>query len=94
MVKNCTDQNEKLAMYGATHVIAVDGFSRKVVRCITVPVKNPIAIYDLLFSARRHLGLSEGSSWHRIFPHFSGTKSFSKIENKAGPSSLHADNIN
>ena len=47
MVKS--DQNEKLAMYGATHVIAVDGLSRKVVRCITIPIKNPIAIYDLLF---------------------------------------------
>ena len=43
------DQNEKLAMYRVTHVIAVDGFSRKVVRCITIPVKNPIAIYDLMF---------------------------------------------
>ena len=48
MVKKYTDQNEKLAMYGATHIIAVDGFSRKVVRCVTIPVKNPIAIYDLL----------------------------------------------
>ena len=36
-------------MYGVTHVIAVDDFSREVVRCITIPVKNPIAIYDLLF---------------------------------------------
>ena len=43
------DKNEKLAMYGATHVIAVDGFSRKVVRCITTLLKNPIVIYDLLF---------------------------------------------
>ena len=36
-------------MYGATHVIAVDGYSRKIVRCITLPVKNPIAIYEMLF---------------------------------------------
>lgn len=43
------DQNEKLVMYGITHVIAVDGYSRKVVGFITLPVKNSIAIYDLLF---------------------------------------------
>lgn len=42
------DQNEKLAMYGVTHVIAVDGFSRKIVGMITIPVKNPIAIYNAL----------------------------------------------
>ena len=42
------DQNEKLAMYGVTHVIAVDGFSRKIVQMITIPVKNPIAIYNAL----------------------------------------------
>ena len=38
------DQNEKLAMYGVTHVIAVDGFSRKIVVMITIPVKNSIAL--------------------------------------------------
>lgn len=43
------DQNEKLNMYGVTHVLAIDGYSRKIIRCITLPVKNPIAIYDLLF---------------------------------------------
>ena len=39
------DQNEKLAMFGVTHVAAIDGFSRKIVGFITIPVKNPIAIY-------------------------------------------------
>ena len=43
------DQNEKLAMYGVTHVIAVDGFSRKIVGMITLPVKNAVAIYNTLF---------------------------------------------
>ena len=33
-------QNEKLVMYGVTHVQAVDGYSRKIVR------KNPITIYN------------------------------------------------
>jgi len=42
------DQNEKLAMYGVTHVMAVDGFSRKIVGMITIPVKNSVAIYHTL----------------------------------------------
>ena len=51
------DQNEKLAMYGVTHIIAVDGYSRKIAGFISLPVKNSIAIYDLLF---RPLLLTEG----------------------------------
>jgi hypothetical protein len=43
------DQNEKLVMFGVTHVSAIDGFSRKVVGFITLPVKNSKAIYDHLF---------------------------------------------
>ena len=43
------DQNEKCVMFGVTHVVAVDGFSRKIVGFITIPKKNPILIYDLLF---------------------------------------------
>ena len=42
------DQNEKLAMYGVTHVMAVDGFSRKTVGMISIPLKNPITIYHTL----------------------------------------------
>ena len=33
------DQNEKVAMYGVTRIIAVDGYGRKVVDFITLPVK-------------------------------------------------------
>ena len=49
------DQNEKLVMYGIVHVIAVDGYSRKIVGFATMPRKNPITIYrevyrPLLFS--------------------------------------------
>ena len=51
------DQNEKFVMYGMTHVVAVDGYSRKIVGFITFPVKNAIAIYDCLF---RPLLLKEG----------------------------------
>lgn len=43
------DQNEKLVMFGVTHVAAIDGFSRKIVGFITLPIKNPKAIYDHLF---------------------------------------------
>ena len=43
------DQNEKLVMFGVTHVAAIDGYSRKIVGFITLPVKNPKAIYNHLF---------------------------------------------
>lgn len=34
------DQNEKLVMSGVTHVIAVDGYSKKIVANVTMPVKK------------------------------------------------------
>lgn len=37
-------------MYSVTHVIAVDGFSRKIVGMIAIPVNNPIAIYNALMN--------------------------------------------
>ena len=43
------DQNEKLGMYGITHIAAIDGFSKKIVGFITIPVKNNCLIYDTLF---------------------------------------------
>ena len=43
------DQNEKLVMYGIVHVIAVDGYSCKIVGFITIPRKNSTAIYNTLF---------------------------------------------
>ena len=43
------DQNEKLVMYGVTHVCAKDGYSGKVVGFITMPIKNNIEIYAHLF---------------------------------------------
>ena len=56
------DQNEKLNRFGVTHVLAVDGFSRKIVGLITIPQKNAIAIYNALM---RPLLLSEGM-WEQI----------------------------
>ncbi|XP_072573404.1 uncharacterized protein [Paramormyrops kingsleyae] len=43
------DQNEKLAMFGVTHVIAVDGYSSKVVAYATMPVKNNLTIYEEVY---------------------------------------------
>ena len=43
------DQNEKLTMFGVTHVAAVDGFSNMIVGFITMPVKNNVEIYANLY---------------------------------------------
>ena len=43
------DQNEKLIMFGVTHICAVDGYSGKIVGFITMPIKNNIEIYTHLF---------------------------------------------
>ena len=39
------DQNEKLVMFGVTHIIAVNGYSRMTVGHVTVPIKNNLLIY-------------------------------------------------
>ncbi|XP_066930020.1 uncharacterized protein [Clytia hemisphaerica] len=43
------DQNEKLVMYGVTHVAAIDGHSRFVVATSTMPVKNNLTIYREIY---------------------------------------------
>ena len=43
------DQNEKLVMYGCTHVLAIDGHSRFIVANSTMPVKNNLRIYDEVY---------------------------------------------
>ena len=43
------DQNEKLVMFGVTHVAAVDGFSGMIVGFATMPIKNNIEIYCNLY---------------------------------------------
>ena len=35
-------------MYGVTHVVAIDGFSRKIVAMITIPIETPVTIYHTL----------------------------------------------
>ena len=43
------DQNEKLVMFGVTHICAVDGYSGKIVEFVTMPVKNNVEIYAHFF---------------------------------------------
>lgn len=43
------DQNEKLVMYGVTHLAAVDVFSGMIVGFITMPIKNNVEIYSNLY---------------------------------------------
>ncbi|CAL9696616.1 unnamed protein product [Knipowitschia caucasica] len=43
------DQNEKLVMFGVTHVVAVDGYSSKIVAYATMPVKNNLTIYEEVY---------------------------------------------
>ncbi|XP_065826874.1 uncharacterized protein [Oscarella lobularis] len=43
------DQNEKLGMYGVTHVAAIDGYSGKLVQTATMPLKNNQVIYRDVF---------------------------------------------
>ena len=43
------DQNEKLIAFGATHVVARDGYSGMIVGYMSLPVKNNVAIYEEVF---------------------------------------------
>ena len=43
------DQNEKLVMFGVTHVCAVDGYSGKIVAFGSMPIKNNVEIYENIF---------------------------------------------
>ena len=43
------DQNEKLVMFGATHVCAIDGYSKKIVGFAVLPRKNNMLIYKHLY---------------------------------------------
>ena len=43
------DQNEKLVMFGVTHICRVDGFSGKFIGFVTMLIKNSIEIYTNFF---------------------------------------------
>lgn len=44
------DQNEKLVMFGVTHICGVDGFSGKIVGFASMPIKNCVEIYKGFFT--------------------------------------------
>ena len=43
------DQNEKLTAFGLTHVLACDGYSKKIVGASSMPIKNNVTIYDEVY---------------------------------------------
>ena len=43
------DQNEKLVMYGVTHVVAHDGYSGMITGYTTMTIKNNLTIYEKMF---------------------------------------------
>ena len=43
------DQNEKLVMFGVTHICAVDGHSGKIVAFAIMPIKNNLLIYEHIY---------------------------------------------
>ena len=43
------DQNEKLVMYGVTHVVARDGYSGMITAYTTMAIKNNLTIYENMF---------------------------------------------
>ena len=43
------DQNEKLVLFGVTHVCAIDGYSGMIVGFATFPLKNNVLIYEHLY---------------------------------------------
>ena len=43
------DQNEKLVMFGVTHIAAIDGYSSMVVGFVSMLVKNNVEIYKEMF---------------------------------------------
>lgn len=52
------DQNEKLAMYGVTHVLARDGFSGYITAGATMPIKNNLLIYRDVYRYIMHYSVS------------------------------------
>ena len=49
------DQNEKLVMYGVTHVTTINGHSRFVFCGVTMPVKNNQIIYEKVYRYIYHI---------------------------------------
>ena len=58
------DQNEKLKMFGVTHVMAPDGYSGMIVAFFTMSAKNNLIIYDEIY---RHFAMTYGSFYNDIW---------------------------
>ena len=43
------DQNEKLVLFGVTHVCAVDGYSGRIVGYATMAIKNCMIVYEQVY---------------------------------------------
>ncbi|XP_072557125.1 uncharacterized protein [Paramormyrops kingsleyae] len=56
------DQNEKMVMFGVTHVLAVDGFSSKIVAEATMPVKNNLVIYEDIY----RVAVANNGMWDQV----------------------------
>lgn len=59
------DQNEKMVKYGVTHVAASDGYSGKLLKIISMPIKNNLTIYQDLY---RYVQDVEGALELVLFP--------------------------
>ena len=57
------DQNEKLVLFGVTHVCAVDGYSGMVVGFATFPIKNSALVYEHLYRQVIH-AIKVWPLWH------------------------------
>ena len=53
------DQNEKLVMFGVTHICARDGYSGMVVAFASMSVKNNVEIYKHVFSYNNNIVFQE-----------------------------------
>ena len=52
------DQNEKLTAFGVTHILAIDGYSKKIVAMCSMPVKNTVLIYEHFFRYKAFMFIS------------------------------------
>lgn len=43
------DQNQKFAMFGVTCILALDGFSKKIVSHSSMPIKNNLRIHEEVY---------------------------------------------
>ncbi len=43
------DQNEKIVMFGVVHILAIDGYSGKIVSVVSMPRKNCVLFMTMCF---------------------------------------------